>query len=267
MRATKTGENDAYLSILTKEKGRFGLLSKGARSIKGEKLSISQIFTYANFEYYTRGEVNILKGGSVNKSFFGISGRYDGMTLGFYLCDLACEVSDENVESGELLRLLLNSLYALSEGLYDEATIKAAFELRAMALSGYAPTLDACFACGEAAADELYFNVEGGALVCRDCLAKTRIVRPSDYDDVRVAQTLIPISKATLGAMRYCVEGPLSRIFAFHLEEPEDMASLCKIAESYVLSHLERGFGTLEFYHAEQPSIEEFIKKGDAPTS
>ena len=174
-------------------------------------------------------------------------------------------ISERAVDTQEeLLRLLLNSLYALSEGRFSERVVKAAFELRAMSLSGYAPTLDACAECGGTHA--LYFNVEGGTLVCRECVSKTRAVRQSDYDDVRVAQTLIPITEATLGAMHYCIEGPLARIFAFHLEEPEDMASLCRLAESYVLSHLERGFGTLEFYHAEQPSVEEFIKKGDTPT-
>lgn len=282
MRVTETGENDAYLSVLTKEKGRFGLLSKGARSIKGGKLAISQIFTYANFEYYTRGEVNILKGGSVNKSFFEISRDFEISALGFYLCELACEVSDENVESGELLRLLLNALYALIERLYPKEIIKAAFELRAMALSGYTPTLSACHVCGRTDAPAVYLNVEEGTLVCPDCLSKTRFVRQSDYDDVRRSSTLLPLSPATLEAMRYCVGGPLSRIFSFALEDEGDLASLCSLAERYVTAHLERGFVTLNSYRTAEAEAERMaalvkeamaakaaktLKKGDKPES
>ncbi len=257
--AMKSGENDAYLTVLTKEKGRIGILSKGARSLKGGKHAVSQPFTLANFEYYTRGEVNILKDGSVLRSFFDLSGTTDGSTLAFYLCELAYELSDAGEEAEDLLRLLLNSLHVLANGLYPETVVKAVFELRAMAISGYEPQISKCSECGSANAHSFYLNVEGGTLICADCLRETKTVRPSDYDDVRTAGTLLPISPATLGALRYCISGPLSRIFSFSLEDGADFDSLCRIAESYVLSHLERSFGTLEFYLNSKEDPEKLI--------
>ena len=258
VRATKTGENDVFLSVLSAKRGRFGLLAKGARSIKGGNLAISQPFTLANFEYYSRGGINILKGGHQEKSFFSVSQSSTRAYLAFYLCDLACELSDEEVEAEELLRLSLNMLYALSEGLYDERRIKAAFELRSMALSGYTPRLSGCSECG-AHGEALFLNVTNGTLVCRNCLSKKRFSH-GEEDRIAGASALISINASVLAAMHYCLASPLSRIFSFSLEEEADWATLSKIAESYVLNHLERGFETLNFYHnmEEDPDLSSY---------
>ena len=257
VRSTNSGENDAYLSILSAKRGRFGLLAKGARSIKGGSLAISQPFTLANFEYYTRDGINILKGGRVEKSFFEITNCSLSAYLSFYLCDLGCELSDEEVEAGELLRLLLNSLYALAEGLYPERLVKAAFEWRAMALSGYMPALHRCALCG-AEGEEYFFNLLNGSLVCRRCLSKPQ--RPSPEEDGgQGASKIYALSPATLAAMRYCLSAPVSRIFSFSLEE-DDLRVFSEIAEAYVLGHLERSFKTLEFYCCmkEEPDLSSF---------
>ena len=63
VRVRDTGDHDRYLSILTAEKGRISMLAKGSRSLKGGQTAVSQLYTYGNFEYYKRGDFNILKGG------------------------------------------------------------------------------------------------------------------------------------------------------------------------------------------------------------
>jgi recombinational DNA repair protein (RecF pathway) len=46
------GDNNRYLSVLTAQRGRITLLAKGSHSLRGEQRAVSQLFTYANFEYY-----------------------------------------------------------------------------------------------------------------------------------------------------------------------------------------------------------------------
>ena len=256
--SNKTGDCDAYLSILTRE-GRFPMLVKGSSSLKSGKGALSQVFTYANFEYYTRGTLNILKDGCVNRSFFEATKREGATELCYYLCELAHELSDENVEAEELLRLLLNSLYALSEGRFSERVVKAAFELRAMSVSGYAPQLHACTACGRSEGD-LYLNVQGGTVICSECLSKNRF---RGEEDLRATQSLLPLSPSVLAAMRYCIECSVSRVFSFALEE-EELDVLCRAAESYVLLHLEKRFATLEYYYevkAQMAGMEALLEK------
>ena len=114
---------------------------------------------------------------------------------------LGTEAEGDPLQPG-VMRLVLNCLYALSNNVSERWKIKAAFELRYAALSGYAP---------DAAALE---NVLGGqALLCA----------------------------------RYILSCDLKRILAFSIEGKE-RTLLCDFAERYLLSQLERGFSTLDFY-------------------
>ena len=243
------GANDRYLSILTANEGRITLLSKGSRSLKGEQLAISQPFTYCNFEYYTKGSTNILRGGSVHKSFYGIGNSLENVALAYYLCDLACELSDEGEEAGELQRLILNSFYAISsEGKYPLPLIKAAFEWRVAALSGYFPALDACERCGKGDRNGYYLHVMNGALLCEDCLRRGGVEQREG--EAHGEELLCPLTPSVLAAMRYCLQAPIERLLSFAFSDRADLDMFCRAAETYILSHLGRGFKTLEYYHS-----------------
>lgn len=251
VRVRDTGDHDRYLSILTAEKGRISMLAKGSRSLKGGQTAVSQLYTYGNFEYYRRGDFNILKGGSPIQSFYALCADLDRMNLAAYLCEAVTEVTDEGEPAGEMLRLLLNSLYAISRDLYPKELIKGAFEMRAARLSGYAPDLGACLRCGADHAETMYLDVMNGALLCADCLhhkAPKRLDATS-YDEIREAELLCHLSPSVLAALRYASYAPLERIFSFELKDEEDLRSFSKTAESYLLSHLGRGFDSLNFYY------------------
>ena len=259
VRVRDMGDHDRYLSILTAERGRITMLSKGSHSVRGPQVAVSQLYTYANFEYYRKGSMYILKGGSAIQPFYTLSYDIDRLNLAAYLCDITCELTDEGEPAAGMLRLLLNSLYAISRDLYPQEIIKGAFEMRAAAMSGYEPDLSICAHCGCADSEEWFLDVMSGALLCPDCLHK-RSPKPTsaDYDDLREAEVLCPISAAARDAIRYCLHAPLERLFSFELKDEEDIRMLSKTAEIYLLSHLGRGFDSLNFYHtmrdADQPA-------------
>ncbi len=252
VRVRDTGDHDRYLSVLTASKGRISMLAKGSRSLKGAQTAVSQLYTYGNFEYYKRGDFNILKGGSPIQSFYALSADLDRLNLAAYLCEVATEVTDEGEPAEEMLRLLLNSLYAVSRDLYPQEIIKGVFEMRAATLSGYAPELSGCAHCGLDGAELLYLDVMNGALLCADCLRRQapKRITPESYDEVREAELLCPLSPASLSALRYASYAPMERIFSFELKDGEDLQSFSKAAESYLLSHLGRGFDSLNFYYS-----------------
>lgn len=252
VRVRDMGDHDRYLSVLTAEKGRITLLSKGSRSMRGPQVAVSQLYTYGNFEYYKRGTFYILKGGSAIEPFYALSFDIDRINLASYLCEVTCELTDEGEPAEEMLRLLLNSLYAISKDLYPQEIIKAAFEMRAAAISGYEPDLTCCASCQRASVEQGFLDVMNGALLCEDCTRKRgrEAKNVGVYDDVREATVICPISNAVREALRYCIQAPLSRLFSFELTEEDDRYALCKAAETYLLSHLGRGFDSLEFYHA-----------------
>ncbi len=255
VRVRDMGDHDRYLSVLTAEQGRITLLSKGSRSMKGGQASVSQLYTYANFEYYRRGDLAILKSGSVIEPFYTLSSDIDRLDLASYFCDVICEVTDEGEPAPEALRLLLNALYATGKDLYPQEIIKGAFEWRIAALSGYTPELGACSGCGREQSDPFYLDVMNGALLCPECRAAREKTAKGPlpagaYDDIREADTLSVLSPSAIAALRYALVAPLSRIFAFELKTPTDLGDFSRAAETYLLSHLGRGFDSLNFYHA-----------------
>lgn len=252
VRVRDTGDHDRYLSLLTAEKGRISLLSKGGRSMRSAQMSVSQLYTYGNFEFYRKGDFYILKGGSPIQPFYALSMDIDRLNLAAYLCDLACELSDEGEEAGELLRLLLNSLYAISKDLYPQELIKGAFEIRAAVLSGYAPELEGCGVCGCTDAQHYYLDVMNGLLLCPECLDKrSRAAKtPDDYGELREAETLCSVTPSVCAAIRYCAYAPVERLFSFLLKDKEEMRDFSKVAQTYLLSHLGRSFDSLNFYYS-----------------
>ncbi len=71
------------------------------------------------------------------------------------------------------LRLLLNSLYMISEHSTDLRVIKAVFELRTMSECGFMPQLVCCRDCGTYdEGDAFYLDAQEGHLLCAYCAAK-----------------------------------------------------------------------------------------------
>lgn len=251
VRVRDMGDRDRYLSVLTAERGRITLLSKGSHSIRGPQSAISQLYTYGNYEFYRRGTFLILKGGSVTNSFYDLSKDMDHINLASYLCEVVCELTDEGESAEEMLRLLLNSFYAIEKDLYPQELMKGAFEMRAAAISGYEPEMERCAVCGKAESEYWYLDVMNGALLCPDCLQKRgRMARQTGaYDDLREAEVLCPISAAVRAALAYCIHTPLGRLFSFELKDADDLHIFARTAETYLLSHLGRGFDSLDFYN------------------
>ena len=109
--------------------------------------------------------------------------------------------------------------------------VKAATELRLAAIAGYMPELSGCCVCGREDPDR--FSIADGTLECAGCRAS---------DGVRM-----PLSPASLAAMRYIVSCPDKKLFSFTLTGAAEK-ELCDAAESYLLTQLERSFYTLDFY-------------------
>ena len=99
------------------------------------------------------------------------------------------------------------------------------------ALAGYLPELSGCCVCGDPEPDR--FSIADGTLECASCRAS---------DGVRM-----PLSAASLAAMRYIVSCPDKKLFSFALTGAAEK-ELCDAAESYLLTQLERSFYTLDFY-------------------
>ena len=248
------GDNDKLVTILTAE-GKQTVLAKGARSMKSKIKNITEPFVYANFELNQKGNaIAWMKGGSSTEIFYNLREDVEKLFLATYICDIANELSGELVDASDMLRLTLNTLFAIMNNLRPLAQIKAVFEIRAAAISGYCPNLDYCERCETEEAESTYFDVMNGALVCSECLNKRGEIFKRNlaltYDDIRERNVLIPLTPASRTAIRFSIGSPSEKIFSFALSEAEDLKTFSKACEEYLLHHLGHGFDSLDLYYS-----------------
>ena len=248
LREVSVGESDKLLTVLTAD-GQITLMAKGARSVKSKFLSVCRLFTYANFEYYERGGYCWVAGGSVNDSFFSLGSNITGFALASYILQLAAEITGEGVEASEILRMTLNTLYAIEKQLRPYDQLKAVYELFAADISGFEPDLTSCSVCG-AADSEMWLDVMNGCMVCAKCQSErsSGSIPVPETDRYETRNILVPLDPSALAAMRYVQSAPMPRIFSFSLKTKEALDSFSRAAETYIVNHLERSFDTLEFY-------------------
>ena len=100
-----------------------------------------------------------------------------------------------------------------------------------LTLGGYMPDLTACYRCGTCESDIMYLDIEEGCIYCKDCYRNNAVELPL----------------AVVSAMRYICLADMGKVFSFALSD-ENMSTLCRITEKYLLSRIDGRLTTLEFY-------------------
>lgn len=244
IRTVDVKESDRLITIFTEEKGIVSAMARGARSLSSRQMSSTMQFCYSSFVLYRRGEYYWIKETELIESFFGIRDSIEGLALAAYIAEVLNDVAVAEAER-DLLRLSLNSLYAISEKKYPLDKIKAAFEIRAASIIGFMPDILSCKECGEKLGS-FYFGIMDGSLRCYNCTVKAAKERkePENPHESNIVCILTEGAKFALG---YCVHSPLEKIFSFRISD-EDMRLFSKAAEEYLINQLERSFKTLDFY-------------------
>lgn len=230
------GEQDKFIDILTKEKGVIELSVKGGRKINGKSASSTQLFAYSRFCYDKRGDRLYLNSAEPIHIFYDLRSSLSGLYLASYFAEVLRYCISERTDSGNVMRLLLNTLHYLEKGTRSEQLLKSIFELRLMSEIGYMPDVIACRECGVFEPEELYFSVSDGGFCCSECFSGDAV----DRHKMR-----LPV----LSAIRHIVLADFDRLFNFRLSE-DSCDKLAAFSEAYIVTHLERSFKTLDFYRS-----------------
>ena len=234
LREVKYKEADKILTVLTEGEGKLtvkarGALRKGCRyGAAAQTLCFSEMTLFGNAGKWSINEAETIE------QFLELRTDIAALALGSYFAELLEAVSDEDSPSPELLQLGLNSLYALSRGLYPRKHVKSVFELKLMCLCGFEPQLSLCPACGKEPPDDPLFSLNGGSVHCRAC-------------PPGAAGVSLPLSAEALDAMRHVCTAPPKRIFSFRIPDAAEK-QLSDVCEAYAAVQLERGFGALDYW-------------------
>lgn len=254
LRSVARGEHDRLITVLTAEFGRFYAIVKGAGSMHRREVGATEPYTWSNIEFYEKNGVKWVKTATAKESFAGVRFDIDKLFLTAYIAEVAGELSDEREPAGEILPLTLNTLHMLATTEGENDRIKAAFELRAACIAGFAPDLSLCSDCHAPMAGDGYLDVMNGVITCSACLSKRAALSPiPEFDALGERTLLCPLSPGSAAAMQFVAGAPAKRVFAFRLTGERERAEFARACESYLLHHLERSFATLENYKKMKP--------------
>lgn len=234
LREVNYKESDKILTVLTREAGKLTISARGCQRKNSAIAAVSQLLCYSELTLYEyRGRWSIREG-EVLREFRGVRSDLDRLALGAWFAELTEALTPEEVPAPEVLSLLLNALHVLEATDRPLKLVKAAFELKLMALAGYEPRLERCAVCGREP-EQPRFHLNQGVLHCPGCR------------EALGTGISLPLDAGSLAAMRHVLYGDGRKLFSFRLS-PASLEQMGAASEAFVLTQLERGFRTLDFY-------------------
>lgn len=139
IRSEPIGEYDKRVVILTKERGKISAFARGARRTNSRLMAPTSPFTFGNFQLYEgKTSYNICEVNALNY-FESLRSDFEGAYYGMYFLELCDYCTRENNDEKEVLRLLYQSLRALTRASLKKRLIRAVFEIKLVAVNGEFP--------------------------------------------------------------------------------------------------------------------------------
>ena len=242
LRETDYKESDRLLSVLTENCGLITIKARGIRKSRFLYRSACELLSWSEFTYRDYQGYNTLTEADCLEHFTSIRTDIEKLSLAMYFAQVSELISQEDAPGSAILRLLLNSVYALSNTDQPPEKIKAAFEWRSSVLAGYEADLSACPVCGNAFPDRLILS--HGVAVCSGCLTE-------EHTGIRM-----PLDASRLSALRYLSGADDKKMLSFSLKSG-DYQGLSDLTEAYLLTQLEHGFSSLDLYKSLNYSMTE----------
>lgn len=241
IRETLSGENNKLLTILTPKSGKVFALAKGVKKLSSKNASACQLFAFSEFELLEKDKRYIVKTASLKEMFFGMRQDISRYALACYFAEVINFAATQDNDETEMLRLMLNALYALSNKQETPLwLIKGAFELKLSSILGFMPDLSTCSYCSDTIqkGHGALFSFSEGCIICKSCAEKSK--------NERIPFTC-SITNSTLSTMAYICNAPIEKFISFKYQNL-DIAEFSFVCENYLIHKTERSYDTLRIY-------------------
>jgi DNA repair protein RecO (recombination protein O) len=228
LRTQKLGEADRIITLLTRSSGRVRAVARGVRRTSSRFGARLEPFTHVDLQIAEGRSLDVVTQAVTLDPFAGrIGSDYERYTAGTVMLETAERlVTEEREPSTQQFLLLVGGLRAMVGVGRSPSSVLDSFLLRSLAVSGYAPSFDACARCGLEGPHRAFSPAAGGML-CATC---------------RVPGTASPAVEtvALLGAL---LAGDWLVVEA---AEPRHHREATSLVAAYLQWHLERGLKSLQ---------------------
>ncbi|WP_457098575.1 DNA repair protein RecO [Microbacterium sp. P5_E9] len=226
LRTHKLGEADRIVTMLSRSHGKLRAVAKGVRRTSSRFGARLEPFMVADVQLYQGRSLDIVQQAeSIGAYGAEIAVHYDRYTSASAMVEAADRLNEAEATPNQYL-LLVGGLRALSLGEHASRSILDSYLLRAMALSGWAPSLSECARCGAPGPHDSFVAQLGG-LVCRDC---------APMGAARVDAETVSLLRALMSGTWEEVDGASEHA----------TAAASGLVAAYTQWHLERGIRSLD---------------------
>ena len=131
-----SGDYDRRLVLLTRERGKITAFAHGARKPGNALMAASRPFCFGDFSLYEGKTAYNLQSAQISNYFDEMSADMEAACYGSYFLEMVCYFAQENLDGTDLLKLLYQSLRALSKPALPNRLVRRVFELKSMVMNG-----------------------------------------------------------------------------------------------------------------------------------
>lgn len=139
LKSSPMGEYDRRVVLLTKERGKITAFAKGARRQTSKLMAATNLFAFGRFTLYPGKNAYTMTDANIQNYFEELRVDFEGAYYGMYFLEICDYYGRENNDEKEMLRLLYQSLKALSVKSIPKQLVKCIYEMKAMVVNGEFP--------------------------------------------------------------------------------------------------------------------------------
>jgi DNA repair protein RecO (recombination protein O) len=174
LRTHKLGEADRIITLLTRERGVVRAVAKGVRKTSSRFGGRLEPFMHVDLQLAEGRSLDIItQVETLNPFARDLGSDYPSYTAGTAMLETAERlVSEDGEPAVQQVQLLVGALKALVGGKATPSLILDSYQLRALAVAGFAPSFDDCARCGAAppvGGQHRSFHAPSGGILCPNC--------------------------------------------------------------------------------------------------
>lgn len=143
LNSTPIGEYDRRVVLLTKERGKITAFAKGARRQTSKLMAATNLFAFGEFKLYPGRNSYTMTDAQIQNYFEELRIDFEGAYYGMFFLEVCDYYTRENNDEKEFLKLVYQSLKALSVKSLNRKLVQCIFEMKAMVINGEFPGIPA----------------------------------------------------------------------------------------------------------------------------
>lgn len=219
IRTNDYGESNKVITLYTRELGKVGIMSRGAKKPRSRLAAGSQLFMYGIFLYHQGSGLGTLTQADIIDSFRDVRNDLFTAAYAMYMIELTDKLTEEHQTNPYLFQLLYQMLHNLNEGV-DAEVLMRIFEVKMLAVAGIKPELNECVSCNRTEMPHS-FSIKEAGFLCKNCSHQDEHAYPLSAHTARLLRLFYYIDLERLGniSLKKETKQELKKILSSYYDE------------------------------------------------